>query len=167
MFCFAGRRANLHLQLRYVRSILAKHTELEYHVWNLARNSDDDHYVRGIEGERITVVNDLYGGDPWRCFADVYRYYAARRFSDRLFVKIDDDVVFVEANQFASFIAAATGNRQSVISATVINNAACTAVDPQLNAAVRPWECPCWSSTKAQRSPRSATAIFTSIGHSW
>jgi len=73
---------------------------------------------------------------PWRRFADVYRYYTAQRFSDRLFVKIDDDVVFVETNQFAAFVAAATGNRRSVTSATVINNAACTAVDPELNAAV-------------------------------
>ena len=136
IFCFAGRRANLEIQLLFIRRILADHPDVEYHVWNLARTEEDDRYVRGVRGERITVINDFHGGDPWQRFSDVYRHYAAERFSKRLFVKFDDDVVFIEVNRFAEFLAAVAANRQTVISATVVNNAACTPVEPMLAARI-------------------------------
>ena len=41
MFCFGGRRANMELQLPFVRRILDEHTDVEYHLWNLARNAED------------------------------------------------------------------------------------------------------------------------------
>jgi hypothetical protein len=136
IFCFAGRRTNLEIQLLFIRRILADHPDVEYHVWNLARTEEDDRYVRGVRGQRITVINDFHGGDPWQRFSDVYRHYAAERYSNRLFVKLDDDVVFIEVNRFAEFIAAVAANRETVISATVINNAACTLVEPTLAARV-------------------------------
>jgi hypothetical protein len=136
IFCFAGRRANLEIQLLYIRRILADNADAEYHLWNLTRTDEDDQYLRAIRGERITVVNDFYGGDPWLRFVDVYRHYAAERFANRLFVKIDDDVVFIEVNRFSEFIAAVAANGQSVLSAKVINNAACTPADPILAAEV-------------------------------
>jgi hypothetical protein len=42
IFCFAGRRANLEIQLLFIRRVLADHPDAEYHVWNLARTEEDD-----------------------------------------------------------------------------------------------------------------------------
>jgi hypothetical protein len=135
IFCFAGRKENMELQLPLIRRILAEHPEAEYHVWNLARNDEDNQYLRTIEAERITVINEFYGDDSWRRFDDVYRHYATPEFADRLFVKVDDDVIFIETGRFSEFIGAVDTNRDAVVSAKVVNNGACTATEPGL------WRC--------------------------
>lgn len=130
IFCFGGRRANMALQLPLIRRILDRHPEAEYHLWNLALTDEDDVYLRGVEGDRITVINDFCGFNPWLDtwlrFNNVYRHYADRRYDGCLFVKIDDDVVFVETERFGALIEAVAANRDSVVSAKVINNGACT-----------------------------------------
>lgn len=133
LFCFAGREANMRLQLPYVRRILAENPDVEYHVWNLSRNVNDDAYLRFITGERIIVHHELYGPDPWRRFDDVYRYYARPEFADTLFVKIDDDVVFIETDKFVKFVNLVAAQPHSVVSAQVVNNGACTPLEPGLH----------------------------------
>lgn len=145
MFCFAGRKANMELQLPYVRRILAEHPNVEYHVWNLTRNLDDDAYLRnlrGLAGDRITVHHELYGPDPWRRFNDIYRYYADQRYAGSLFVKLDDDVVFMETERFADFLIATEQNPDAVVSAKVVNNGACTPLTPALHARFTPMRIP-------------------------
>lgn len=133
IFCFAGRRQNMELQLPLIRRILAENPDTEYHVWNLARNEDDNRYLRSIEGERITVLNDHYGDPtPWSRFNDIYRHYTNPVYSDCLFVKVDDDVVFLETDRFRDFVDAVDANRGSVLSAKVVNNGACTPTEPGL-----------------------------------
>ncbi|OTR07280.1 hypothetical protein B9M83_09230, partial [Mycobacteroides abscessus] len=55
LFVFAGRKANMELQVPYIKRILAEHPNVEYHVWNLARDPKDAEYLQTITGERITV----------------------------------------------------------------------------------------------------------------
>lgn len=132
MFEFAGRRQNMELQLPLMRRVLAENPGAEFHIWNLARNSEDAEYIKGIRGERISVHGDFYGDNGWERFNDVYRHYADPQYKDCLFVKIDDDVVFLETGRFADFLAAVDDNRGSVVSAKVVNNGACTPTEPGL-----------------------------------
>ena len=134
MFEFAGRRADMELQRPFIDRILAEHPQVEFHIWNLARNRDDAEYIKDADGnhQRITVFNHLYGEDCWRRFNDVYHHYAHPDFRDCLFVKVDDDVVFIETGRFGEFLAAVDGNRKLIVSANVINNGACTRVEPSL-----------------------------------
>lgn len=120
----------MELQVPMVRRILAENPETCYHIWNLALNSEDSEYLQTLAGDQITVINDFYGPNPWDSFNSVYDHYASTEFSDQLFVKIDDDVVFVETQVFSEFIAAIVANPESVISAQVINNGACTPLVP-------------------------------------
>lgn len=133
MFVFAGRRPNMELQLPCVRRILENNPSVEYHVWNLTYNKTDTEYVRSIKGERITVIEDLYGKrggrDAWN---KVFKHYADRRYQDHLFVKTDDDIVFIETQRFAAFINAIDKHRDAVLSANTINNGACTPMEPGL-----------------------------------
>ena len=101
----------MELQLPYIRRILAENPDVEYHVWNLARDHDDNFYLKTIAGERIRVFNEHYGVDPWKRFNNVYEHYADEAYSDHLFVKLDDDVVFMETDRFAEFVKAVDGNR--------------------------------------------------------
>jgi hypothetical protein len=63
---------------------------------------------------------------------EIWRHYATSEFRDCLFVKTDDDVVFLEAGRFGSFLNAIDTHRGSVISANVVNNEACTKLEPEL-----------------------------------
>lgn len=130
LFVFAGRRPNMELQLPFIRRILAEHAEVSYDVWNLCRTPEDAEYVRGIEGERITVHDEYYGGG-WN---DVWRHYTDRAYRDCLFVKLDDDVVFLETARFGLFVEAIAQHRRAIVSANVVNNGACTALEPGLYA---------------------------------
>lgn len=137
MFMFAGRQANLELQLPYLRRILAEHPDVELHIWDLSRTFADHVFIEHITGERIQVFRHLYnhGRRPWQHFNDVWRHYGvdqARNYRDHRFVKVDDDVVFIEADSFGAFLGAIDGNRGTVVSAKVINNGACTATEPDL-----------------------------------
>ena len=130
MFCFGGRQANLELQLPFIRRILSERPGVEYHLWNLAKNHSDAEYIRELrKNARIKVIDDFYGPDPWTRFNDVYRHYASPEFKHCRFVKLDDDIVFIQTHLFSDFIDAIDANPDSVISANVINNGACMRLD--------------------------------------
>lgn len=130
LFVFAGRKPNLDLQLPLVRRILAENRDTQFHVWNLTKTPEDDTFVRSIRGERIRVLNDFCGPNPWARFNDVYKHYTADRYRNTRFVKIDDDVVFLETRRFKAFVDAIAPGR--FLSAKVINNGACTPTEPEL-----------------------------------
>lgn len=134
MFEFAGRRANMELQRPFFERILADRPDVELHVWNLAKDPDDAEYIKDYDEDhpRIIVHNEFYGKDPWTRFNDVYRHYAQPKYKACRFVKLDDDVVFLETREFGSFIDAIDQNPQAVMSANVINNGACMHLDPLL-----------------------------------
>lgn len=122
----------MELQLPFVRRILAQHPEVEYHIWDLAHNELDHQWLQAVSGERITVYGDFYDDAPWRWMDDIYRFYTDDRFTDCRFVKIDEDVVFLQDNTFGDFISAIDDNPGTVISAKVINNGAGTRLIPAL-----------------------------------
>lgn len=119
----------MELQLPFIRRILAEHPNAEYHVWDLARNDDDHHYLQTIKGERITVRTDFYG---YPGYDKVYRHYTQPQYQDCLFVKLDDDIVFLETARFGAFVAAIDVYRGWIMSANVVNNGANTPLEPEL-----------------------------------
>lgn len=124
LFCFAGRRANLELQLPFIRRILDDHPNVRYDVWDLSRDNTDSRYLQTIEGDRITVHTQYRQFSPG--YTQVWKHYADPQYQDCLFVKLDDDVVFLETQRFAAFTEAIIAHRTAVLSANVINNGACT-----------------------------------------
>lgn len=142
MFCFGGRRANLELQLPFIYDLLEANPDLEYHLWNLARDPADDQYIQELwevnTQPRLKVIN-IHSGSPkpWEHFGDVYRTYTDKVFEGCNFVKLDDDVVFLETRQFPEFISSVIRNPDKIISAKVINNGACTLTEPELTQAWR------------------------------
>jgi len=145
LFVFAGRRPNLELQLPLARQILADHPNVSYHVWNFARNDEDREYIKTIQGERITVWNGpaeqgfdspaptsapgavQFGANEHNA---AYNHYANEAYRDHLFVKVDDDIVFLETARFGTFLEAIDAHRGSSLVANIINNGACTPLNP-------------------------------------
>ena len=132
MFVFAGRKQNLEIQLPYIKRILAENQNTTFDIWNLTRNSEDSDYVNSVSGERIFVMNNFAGMEPHLGWNRVYDYYTSMKFRDHLMVKADDDVVFIDTDKFKDFVSAAENNPDTVISAHIINNGACTEYEPDL-----------------------------------
>lgn len=133
IFCFGGRRANLELQLPFIYRILGEHPDVEYHLWDTAKDPADSKWMRGLpKHARFKVRNNYAGqpmGDAWNA---IYRHYASERLKAHRFVKLDDDVVFLQTDAWPHFMAAIDENPHAVVSANVINNGACAALDPVL-----------------------------------
>lgn len=126
LFAFWGRRANVELQLPFIHRILNQNPDVRFEGWNLARTDTDNDYLRRLgddfaDAERFSIRSDHVDDG----FNAVWRHYAANPFRRETFVKLDDDVVFIETDRFGEFVAAIDDD--SVLSASVVNNGACTA----------------------------------------
>lgn len=133
LFVFAGRKPNLEIAVPFYQRLTEQSPDLQVHVWDLARNPQDSEYIRSISGERITVRTEFY--DPpytQRGQGRVWRHYAQPGYQDAVFVKADDDVVFLDTARFPELVEAATDNSGTVVSALTINNGASTRLIPEL-----------------------------------
>jgi hypothetical protein len=130
LYVFAGRRPNLELQLPFVRRILDENPYVDFDVWNLARDNGDSKFLQTIEGERITVRNEHRRCSPG--YDKVYQHYADAQYRHSIFVKLDDDVVFLQTERFKKFTRAITTYPDHILSANIINNGACTPLEPGL-----------------------------------
>ncbi len=132
-YMFAGREGNLRINLPIIRKILDDNPRVTFHLWNLARLHVDSEYIKSVEGDRIEVFNLWSGPGSARRMSKVWHHYTHPRFRDALFVKMDDDVVFVQSEKFGDFVDAIEDNPDKVLSAEVVNNGACTQFMPKLH----------------------------------
>lgn len=130
IFMFGGRQANVELQLPYIRRILAENPDTEYHIWDLARHDTDSNYLRSIEGDRIHIITHYREPKPSRAFNKVWRAYTHPEFRNYRFLKIDDDIVYLDTHRFTHFIDHIPDD--TVLSALTINNGASTRHIPDL-----------------------------------
>ena len=132
LFLFGGREGNLRINLPIIRRILDDNPQVSFHLWNLARLHADSEFIKSVEGDRIKVWNQFSGSGAMYQMPRVWHFYTNDRFRDALFVKMDDDVVFVESEKFGAFVDAIEANPDKILSAEVVNNGACTPFMPKL-----------------------------------
>jgi len=166
LFMFAGREKNMVVQMPYLYRLLERFTNLEVHLWDLTRTPGDQLYVQGLHGShlgRVQVLGHLHDGHPIMClypngvprrrghpqctcmnhrppYEKPYQWYAADTFDqnppDTIYVKVDDDVLFLETDRFADLIQPVIDHPERVVSANVMNNVVCAkySVDSMLTA---------------------------------
>jgi hypothetical protein len=156
LFIFAGRQENLEVQRPFLDRILADRPDAELHLWDLTRTAEDGEYVRAQDGAhdgRVRVMTHLHPGHPIRCrvpegvqrrrscgcvihrppYEKPYTWYAQRgEFDDAVFVKLDDDVLFLETDRFGDLLSPLVDHPNAVVSANVVNNVVCAKHDPDL-----------------------------------
>lgn len=132
LFVFAGRQPNLEIQLPFLQRILDEHPDVEVHLWDLCRTKEDSRYLRTLHGERIQVRTDFRIQGQGAGINNVWAHYTEPEYQDCMFVKLDDDDLFIETGAFDSFVQAAVNNPGSVISALTINNGASTPLLPEV-----------------------------------
>ena len=152
IFSFAGREEYMSLQTKYVDDMLSRIPQAEFHIWNFSRKQSDNEYLQNLAAcsGRIRIFNEFYEGENKqticqkkigficscvRCrvgkWSEPYKFYASNaEYSNSIFMKIDDDIVFVESKKINDFVALITQNPGKIVTADVINNGRCASADP-------------------------------------
>lgn len=155
--CFAGREVNMEVQWPSIARLLDLYPNATFEAWNLTRNESDNAYVRGLgaKHERVMVRNDLWPGDndwPIGCrkklkrpkwcgckdcrpapYEAVYAWYAERpAYSNAVFMKVDDDLLWLQTGTYAHVLEELAEHPHAVISACVVNNVVSAKHTPEL-----------------------------------
>lgn len=150
LFIFAGREENMRIQWPYLERLLDLYPTMEVHLWDLTRRASDAAYLKTLARERVRVADALHPGHPIRCLYPVsgerprgypackcikhvppyekpYQWYARDPAAEpgTIYVKVDDDVLFLETERFGDLIAPVIEDETKITSAAVINNAVC------------------------------------------
>ena len=146
IFCFAGRKKYLDIQIDYILQLLNDNVNIEYHLWNFSRNNEDNIYLQELVNlnDRIKIFNDFYEGDNTnvicnkrigvicsctKCrvgkWTEPYKYYKNKIFENTTFIKLDDDVIFISIDKINKFVESIHDNPNKIISSNVINNGVC------------------------------------------
>jgi hypothetical protein len=163
LFEFAGRQENLSIQWPFIERLLEQYPAMEVHLWDLTRQPEDAQYIRRLaaQHQRVTVLDHLHTGHPIACrypnmrrrprgyppckclrhkppYEQPYIWYADHisEYQDAVFVKIDDDVLFLETDKFDDLIEPLVdpdaGNPNRIVSGNIINNVVAAKYEPEL-----------------------------------
>lgn len=131
LFMFAGRRGNMELNLPLIQEILDTNPRVEFDIWNLARDPEDCDYLLSLR-RKYNVINRFAGPRAIARMSHVWKHYTHPRYQHHRFVKVDDDVVFIQTERFAEFVDCIDRNPDHILTAEVVNNGACTPYMPEL-----------------------------------
>src|SRR6478735_7307160 len=143
----------MEVQRPFLDRLLEMYPNLEIHLWDLTRNADDAAYLRTRVTDRVKVIDHLRsnyrcrypnrdrrrGEPPCLCmthkppYEEPYKWYAEQsEYEGAVFVKVDDDVLFLETERFDDLLAPLVEHPRRVMSANVINNAVCAKYDHEI-----------------------------------
>lgn len=147
-FMFAGREENMEVQRPHLERLLALYPAAELHLWDLTRRASDSWYIQKWAGEhsQIKYRGDFHtghlikcigkpkyrGAPPCRCmihrppYEKPWIYYAnGAEYADCTFVKLDDDVLWMDVPRFGEVLEFLETHPDEVASANVTNNVVC------------------------------------------
>jgi len=120
MTCFAGRRRYLEILVKYVDKLIAKGLVDEFHMWDYTRDPEDAVWIReNCQRFKIFEVQDK---SLWK---EYYMHYAKIKYPnpDTVLIKCDDDIMFIDIDQFQSYIDKRRANPDNLLAfASIVNN---------------------------------------------
>lgn len=123
MTTFAGRRDRMSILMTYVLEALRRGLIDEHHVWNYARNPRDRAWVASLPAHHPGIHVMEPQGQPFDAYYDHYR---KEDYDDAVFLKADDDIVYLDLEQLPGFIAHRLSDPETfLLSANVVNNGVC------------------------------------------
>lgn len=120
MTCFAGRRRYLEILVKYVDKLIAKGLVDEFHIWDYTRDSEDAVWIRK-NCQRFKIF-DVQDKSIWK---EYYTHYAKIKYPnpDTVLIKSDDDIMFIDIDQFQSYIDKRRANPNNLLAfASIVNN---------------------------------------------
>jgi hypothetical protein len=101
---FAGRKRYLEIQKKYIDTLLHLKLINEVHLWEYTRTKEDENYI--IDLCNMNNKYKLFRPNnkvAWN-WKDYYHYYSENIEDDTILIKCDDDVVYIDINNFSKFI---------------------------------------------------------------
>lgn len=147
-FVFAGREENMDVQRPHLERLLAMYPAAELHLWDLTRRAPDSWYIQkwAREHSQVRYLGQFHTGHPIKCIGKPkYRgappcrcvihkppyekpwiHYANHdEYADCTFVKLDDDVIWMDVPRFGEVLEFLETHPDEVASANVTNNVVC------------------------------------------
>lgn len=129
IFLFAGRQDRMSVLMSYANRLLDDGSLTELHVWDLTKKEQNATYVSGLRSGRSQVMKP-----DVKAWLPVYRFYSrdghfepacSNLAADTyVFMKADDDVVFIDTLHFPQFIRyVQQDTTQFIVHANVVNSA--------------------------------------------
>lgn len=131
IFCPAGRKNMLEVQLLNILKLLDLDVVHEYHIWDVSWCKEDSDFISGLDKlhSKIRIKHTPFtnasraGQVASQQFAYILcDFYNYDEYSAYNFVKLDDDIAFVDANNFTKFIEHREKSDAFLCSANVVNN---------------------------------------------
>jgi len=160
---FAGRRDRMRINLAYLDRLVAACQLHEVHIWNSTRTAEDARWVQGLVGRKAYSV---FFPDPAAFPTSRERWFAAythygtggggggggagewtERFKPQwegaspdntVIVKLDDDIVYIDTEQFSGFANFVRGHSEMfLVHANIVNNGVAAYYQAQSNQQLR------------------------------
>ncbi|KAL7530095.1 hypothetical protein ACHAWF_003242 [Thalassiosira exigua] len=130
-FVFAGRTSRLEILHKYMAVLLEENLVTEYHIWNNTKTNEDAAFVKREAARlpRTKMMNFIQtSSSGWSA---PYQYYeeqvrAAHNNTlkpNDILVKIDDDISFIDLQEFRGYIDYVSQSDAWTIAPNIINNA--------------------------------------------
>jgi hypothetical protein len=99
---FAGRRPNLDILLIYLKAALELCIIHEVHLWNYARQPDDEVFIKSsCHINKKFHFMETTDKTNWK---DYYYHYCDDKYKNDIIIKCDDDIVFIDLFKLPKFI---------------------------------------------------------------
>jgi hypothetical protein len=125
---FCGRRKYLEIQQLYFQQLLDLHFIDEIHLWLFTTNMDDLAYLHSLHGANPSQVLLFYPNQPERRdWKQYYDYYLRHTNNDDIVIKVDDDILYIDIQEFPMFLQTIQRNHssESLFFPNIINNDVC------------------------------------------
>lgn len=120
---FAGRKQFLEVLMQYVTKLHCKGVLHEVHLWDYTRKESDGVWLNNTHHGDFVHVIPVKSKHTWQ---DYYTHYTSERYPNHVIVKCDDDIVFMDIEEFNKFIMRTNNDTVHAIRfASIVNNGVC------------------------------------------
>lgn len=115
----AGRRDRMSLLVSYMQDALTRGIIDEWHIWNYTATPEDDEWIQSLHSDGIIIQTPIS--------KDSYcEMYQSLPVDDSVYIKIDDDIVYIDVDGLDHLIQFRRLNRgYFAVSANIVNNPTC------------------------------------------
>ena len=137
--CFTGRKHNMEILTRYIDKLISTNSIDEFHMWDFTKTESDAEYIRTLMNKKGYSLIVPYTKTIW---SDYYTHYANMKLNpDDVIIKLDDDILFIDTQQFDAFISKRRSYKNNIIMfPNIINNGVCAHL--QYNYNLMPFDLP-------------------------
>lgn len=118
--CFAGREYNMVILTKYLDKLIEKNKIHEIHIWDYTRDPADTKYVDTLKN-KYTLIYPT-NKKNWN---EYYEYYKKNTHDNDIIIKLDDDILYIDVDNFDGFIEERRKNNCLLLFPSIVNNGVC------------------------------------------